>query len=89
MKTSETGAVAAYREFRLDLCVVLILLFLWGVGVDFMKIGLDTTDTSDGARSGMDLRTDHGTGCQYLESTGGGLTPRLGRDGKQVCEVTP
>jgi len=38
-----------------------------------------------GARSQMALRVDHGTGCQYLESSRGSLTPRMGRDGKQVC----
>lgn len=28
--------------------------------------------------------TDSRTGCQYLESLNGGLTPRLDRDGKHV-----
>ncbi len=45
----------------------------------------DDTD-SYGNRSGLGLRRDHGTGCQYLESRFGGLTPRLGADGRQICE---
>lgn len=34
--------------------------------------------------SGLFLRTDHLTGCQYV---GGilNITPRLDRDGKQIC----
>lgn len=45
----------------------------------------DATDPPSGARSGMRLRTDSGTGCQYLETRAGALSPRLGPDGKQVC----
>lgn len=44
----------------------------------------DATDASPAERSGMRLRTDHGTGCQYLESTDGNLTPRLSLSGKQA-----
>lgn len=48
----------------------------------------DDTDARDGPRSGMILLTDCGTGLQYL-SRSGGITPRMGADGKQVrvtCE---
>ncbi|WP_311270524.1 hypothetical protein [Sphingobium sp. WCS2017Hpa-17] len=45
----------------------------------------DATDPPSGARSGVRLRTDSGTGCQYLETKGGALTPRMGRDGRQIC----
>ncbi|MCG7348957.1 DUF6440 family protein [Sphingomonas sp. ACRSK] len=45
----------------------------------------DTDDRGAGVHSQMALRTDHGTGCQYLETSGGGITPRLNADGKQVC----
>lgn len=34
--------------------------------------------------SGLTLYRDHLTGCEYV-SVGGGLTPRLGADGKQLC----
>lgn len=43
-------------------------------------------DSTDGAqRSNMKLHTDAMTGCQYLSVSGGGITPRLGLDGKQIC----
>ncbi len=45
----------------------------------------DTDDLKNQARSGVRLIVDHGTGCQYLTTFAGGITPRLGRDGKQVC----
>lgn len=45
----------------------------------------DDTDNPNGQRSNMMLLTDHGTGCQYLRVIGGGITPRLDADGKQIC----
>lgn len=46
----------------------------------------DATDNAiAGLRSGMNVMTDHETGCQYL-STLAGITPRLGRDGMQICD---
>ena len=44
-------------------------------------------DATDSAyeRSGMRLYTDHGTGCQYLATKEGHLSPRLHSDGAQVC----
>jgi|GEM_PF-2083141 len=44
---------------------------------------IDATDGGFAARSGVKLRTDHGTGCQYLESSDGALTPRMTASGKQ------
>jgi len=47
---------------------------------------LDDTDNKlTGARSDMRILIDHGTGCQYLRSSGGGLTPRLDAAGKPMC----
>ena len=46
--------------------------------------GVDETDSQE-MRSNMVLRTDHGTGCQYLQTRHGGITPRLDPDGKQIC----
>lgn len=46
----------------------------------------DDSDMPDGRVSGVSVRTDHLTGCQYLVSPGDGITPRMDRDGKQVCK---
>lgn len=48
----------------------------------------DDTDPA-GGRSGMWLYTDARTGCDYLALYGWGgvsITPRMDRDGKQVCK---
>lgn len=67
-------------------CLWLALSVVFQAGIDAVGLrALDATDNANGARSGVRLRTDHGTGCQYLETSGGGITPRLGRDGVQVC----
>lgn len=47
-------------------------------------IGQDTTDGPD-SRSGLALFTDHMTGCQYVGSPYGGVTPRIDRDGNPIC----
>lgn len=44
----------------------------------------DATDPP-GGRSQLALRTDHETGCQYLATRSGGLTPRRAADGRQIC----
>ena len=45
-------------------------------------------DNSDpiGGRSNMQVLTDALTGCQYLATAQGGITPRWTRDGEQVCK---
>ena len=49
---------------------------------------LDATDNHlTGARSQMRILVDHGTGCQYLRTASGGLTPRLDAQGKPMCKV--
>lgn len=50
----------------------------------------DDTDPPEG-RSGMVLRIDAGTGCQYLSNGGlfgrSALTPRVDADGVHMCGV--
>lgn len=45
----------------------------------------DSTDAGPSQRSGMNLRIDYGTGCQYLETSRGGITPRLDDRGNHIC----
>ena len=45
----------------------------------------DDSDHPNGTRSGMTPKTDHKTGCQYLQSPFGfALVPRMGANGKQL-----
>lgn len=77
------GALAVLAKyFMIGLAFVLAFTLL----ADWQRWGMDGTDDREtGQRSGMALRTDHGTGCQYLESAKGGITPRLDRNGKHYC----
>lgn len=55
--------------------------------IDDSGWGRDATDGEH--RSGLGLRTDHGTGCQYLVTPWGGITPRLDRQGQHMCGARP
>jgi Family of unknown function (DUF6440) len=41
---------------------------------------------SDKESSGFMILTDHRTGCQYLMTTLGGVTPRLDINGNPICK---
>lgn len=70
------------KWFVIGLVVVAII----GAVSEGMQWGFDGTDDKEhGKRSGITLRTDHGTGCQYLETSDGGITPRLTPEGKHYC----
>ena len=74
-----------------DALVAVAFAFLLGTFVMYVWAFLfvdydDTDDAANGERSGVALVTDYGTGCQYLQSTQGHLTPRLNSDGKQICK---
>lgn len=52
--------------------------------ISFLPIGRDGTDGAWPNRSGVDVVTDAATGCQYLRTPGGGITPRVDATGKQL-----
>lgn len=63
------------------LTTMALFVLLWVVGkTDWNK---DDTDPANG-RSGLAVKIDSLTGCQYLESPRG-LTPRLNPGGDQMC----
>jgi hypothetical protein len=68
------------------LAVIFAALVLLGLLIDALRLRpIDSTDAGYFERSGMRPRVDALTGCHYLETSGGGLTPRLDRAGRQVC----
>lgn len=44
----------------------------------------DSTD-SNSTRSGLGLHVDAKTGCHYLSTARGGITPRYDRNGTHIC----
>lgn len=67
---------AIHRVMRNIVIGACIFLFLSWINGSFDK---DDTDGID--RSGMRLHTDASTGCEYLSTPNGGVTPRLNKDG--------
>lgn len=43
----------------------------------------------DTGTAGLLVETDRGTGCQYIVTPWGGIVPRTGADGRQVCAAKP
>jgi hypothetical protein len=81
----ETIVVRGLNRFFLSiawfLLAVHILLSIWNHWIPLLK---DDTDPVVG-RSGMEVLVDNRTGCQYLATSTGGLTPRLDDMGGPVC----
>lgn len=65
-------------------CLALSSMALYSIAYT-TDIGRDSTDAPN-KRSGMTIRYDAMTGCQYLESSRGGLTPRLDKSVKMICD---
>lgn len=62
----------------------LLLYFLVVFALGVYTNPKDDTD-SPTRRSGIALRIDNLTGCQYLEGARGGLTPRTDPSGNHIC----
>lgn len=68
---------------------IITVIIFYSVFVLFQDIFFEYDDTDDKfneIRSGMMLRIDYGTGCQYLESTWGHLEPRKDKNGNHICK---
>lgn len=72
-----------YNQIKRDLFLAVIAFFAATAALNFFEIGWDSTDGK--ARSGLGLHTDNLTGCQYLSSPYGGLTPRVDKDSTHIC----
>lgn len=86
--TKDAVEVAAWNVIG-KLALVYFVVAVALSGINYMlathtDIGRDATDPPAG-RSDMRIMTDHQTGCQYLMSARGGLTPRLDENGRQMC----
>ena len=73
-----------YKKIRFDFMVCILSLCIAAHVWNFFFNPKDDSDSED-TRSNMLIRTDYKTGCQYLESTRGYLTPRLDSDKNQIC----
>lgn len=69
------GCIAAYVFVLVTLVLLNAFLF-----------DRDDTDPPTGARSQLGLHIDNRTGCHYLSTHKGGLTPRLDANGRHICD---
>ena len=85
--TIATGVYRGLRKLFDMLAMYAAAIIAITFAVDFFDLrARDSTDPVTGDRSGMTVLTDAMTGCQYLTTANGGLTPRNGENGFQVCE---
>lgn len=68
----------AYKLLALIIFISIVSYFI--NHSDFMR---DSTDGED--RSGLKILKDAQSGCEYLTSQYGGLTPRLDSDHEPIC----
>lgn len=61
-------------------CIGMMIVFVFSM----LPLHRDTTDGEWPRRSGMRPLTDAFTGCQYLETSGGGITPRIDSRGRHL-----
>ncbi|MGM3162412.1 hypothetical protein ACS25C_16775 [Dickeya undicola] len=85
------GLISAGRKAAKKVCIYLIVGAVAIPVVSWLafKAGLTGDDTDGVGRSGLSLYTDAGTGCQYLSAGGSGITPRMDKDGYQICDDRP
>lgn len=81
----ENGINAAVK-YTIWVVLALVTVIVFGLSAMSKWQPTDSTDYSTSDRSGLKLHTDAMTGCQYLSTSGGGITPRLDRNGHQVCQ---
>lgn len=70
------------RDFAITLAIAIGFWAVFSLLAGIL-IPRDDSDSPE-SRSGLTLRTDHKTGCQYLESKFSGLTPRVDGNGAHV-----
>lgn len=65
--------------------IFIVFAYCCSEALNYLRIGYDSTDNdTNGIRSGLLVKKDYGTGCEYLVTLLGGITPRVDGDGKQV-----
>lgn len=71
--------------------VAVACALLWLIATSFIQVNflnrwraIDATDADWRHRSGFELMTDHGTGCEYLKA-GDAIIPRLNAAGQPIC----
>jgi hypothetical protein len=91
MKLKENVMESWVKELLQWLAIGYLIIMAVSAIYNLTPLGRDETDKPGwgGGRSGVRLVIDHDLGCQYLETMGGGITPRLDSEGKQINNKKP
>lgn len=85
LKKTFTAFNKNFRRYMSDiLAIIIIIILLSHPGPRLFKYD-DSDDKINKKRSGFSVYTDYLTGCQYLSTPLGFLTPRLDKEGKIIC----
>jgi hypothetical protein len=67
---------------------IIFIVFLLYAACNSWWAAYDSTDDKDNKiRSQLKAFIDYQTGCEYLSSRNGGLTSRLNKNGKHICNA--
>lgn len=66
---------------------ILIIMLIVALALFVLDKQCNTNNELSLNNKNMFVYVDDLTGCQYLRTYKGGITPRLNKDGKQICEV--
>lgn len=80
------GVFRALKDFTLYIAMIFVVGMIVGRVINATSWGRDDSDGEE--RSGLRVHTDALTGCQYLATRGGGITPRLDTQGRHICKPT-
>lgn len=77
------------KEIIQTIAIIYLIIMALSFLYNLTPLGKDDTDKPGwgGGRSGVKLIIDHATGCHYLQTKDGGITPRLDYEGKPICVV--
>jgi hypothetical protein len=75
-----------YRNLTIILAAYLALVIADGAGWMGWLLPYDDSDPRP-ERSGLVIKRDALTGCEYLVRPFSGMSPRMGADGKQICRM--
>lgn len=78
------GTHAALKRSCNTAIKYLLISFVLMYGLSYIFTPYDTTDPVEGGRSGLSVKTDHLTKCQYLVNSSGGMTARIDLDGQHM-----
>lgn len=77
-----------YSRVKKDLKIAAYVIFAGCMVVNALYATLPAfqDDTDGDRRSGMMSSVDAQTGCHYLRAPAGGITPRMDKEGRHVCD---